>query len=223
MHREVVILRPLLAAACIVTASGCWVSAADGERMQAAADARDRRIGEIEDQNRQIREEAVKKIKELEDVLEQATALLQRNSADVGAQVQTQQEQIASLEGQIAELRHELDRVAAEQNERKNAATQRAAAKSREQIDPADVPADKATHYNAAYQAYETGDHEKARGLFREYLKRYPKDAKAGTAQYWISASYLVQKRPATALGEYRKVIASYAKSSAVNANTDQQ
>lgn len=216
MRRRSAILRLGLVAACVSGANACWMSAADGEKLQTAAEARDRRIGEIESENREIREEAVKKIRELEDVLARATELLQRNSADVGAQVQHLEQQVAAVEGQIAELRHELDRLAQEQAAQRTALEQKTTAQPRE-IDPAQVPADKEAHYNSAYQAYEAGDHEKARGLFREFLKRYPTDTKAGTAQYWIGSSYLQQERPATALGEYRKVIADYAKSDAVD------
>ncbi|HEY2733569.1 MAG TPA: tetratricopeptide repeat protein, partial [Polyangiales bacterium] len=46
---------------------------------------------------------------------------------------------------------------------------------------------------------------------------RYADDVKAGDAQYWVGATYLVQNKPATALGEYRKVIALYPKSAAVD------
>ncbi|MFI5308888.1 MAG: tetratricopeptide repeat protein, partial [Polyangiales bacterium] len=79
------------------------------------------------------------------------------------------------------------------------------------------IPADKQAHFQAAYAAYTSGDQEKARGLFREYVTRYPDDAKAGDAQYWIGASYTQQSKPAAALGEYRKVIANFGKSAAVN------
>ena len=187
--------------------------------MRTVGEARDRRISDLENQNRQIREEAITKIRQLEDVLEKATALLQRNSADVGAQVQQLQEQLATLDGQLAEQRHDLDRVLQDQAKQRadleQKLTQTAAAK--ETIDPAQVPTDKDAHYAAAYQAYEAGNHEKARALFRVFLERYPSDAQAGNAQYWIGASYLQQNRPATALGEYRKVIANYAQSNAVN------
>ena len=185
--------------------------------MRTTAEARDRRIGEIEEQNRHIREEAVAKIRQLEEVLARATELLQRNSADVGAQTQQLQEQMAALDGKVAELRHDLDRITQEQAATRAELEQKLAAGTREAVDPAQVPADKTAHYNAAYQAYQNGDYDKARALFRLFLERYPTDAQAGDAQYWIGAGYLQQNRPATALGEYRKVIANYASSNAVN------
>jgi len=84
-------------------------------------------------------------------------------------------------------------------------------------LDPTQIPADKTAHFAAAYDAYKAAEHEKSRALFKEYLTRYPTDDKAGDAQYWIGASYLVQNKPATALGEYRKVISQYPKSPAVD------
>jgi tol-pal system protein YbgF len=79
------------------------------------------------------------------------------------------------------------------------------------------VPEDATAHFDAAYQAYGAGKYTEARGLFREYLKRYPQDPKAGNAQYWIGASYHQEGKPATALGEYRQVITHYTQSTAVN------
>jgi TolA-binding protein len=128
--------------------------------------------------------------------------------------------QMAMIEGQVAELRHDLEVISS------NLATQRAEIDQRLQtlkggdsarLDPSQVPTDKEAHFQAAYRAYEANEHDKARALFREYLTRYPSDAKAGNAQYWIGSSYLQQNKPATALGEYRKVIAEHGKSSAVD------
>lgn len=204
-------------AACVPFGAGCWTTAAEGDQLRTAAEARDRRIGELETQNRQIREEAVAKLREMEGVLAKATELLQRNSADVGAQVQQLQEQMATLDGQVAELRHELDRITREQAQQRAELEQKLAVGTKDAIDPTQVPADKSAHYNAAYQAYEARDYDKARAMFKLFLERYPTDTQAADAQYWMGACYLQQNRPATALGEYRKVIANYPQSNAVN------
>jgi TolA-binding protein len=161
------------------------------------------------------------KLKELEDGLEKARALLTRDSADVGAQVQAQQQKMAELEGKLDEMTHNLSGLV-EQTAKAQAALddklKAAGAKPGEvTLDPSQIPADKTSHFTAAYDAYKASDQEKSRALFKEYLARYPRDDKAGDAQYWIGASYLVQNKPATALGEYRKVISTYPKSPAVD------
>lgn len=162
------------------------------------------------------------KLKELEDGLEKSRALLTRDSADVGAQVQAQQQKMAELEGKLDEMTHNLQSLVEQTAKAQATLDDRlklaATAKPGEvALDPSQIPSDKASHFAAAYDAYKASDHEKARALFNEYVKRYPTDDKAGDAQYWVGASYLVQNKPATALGEYRKVISNYPKSPAVD------
>ncbi|HET6338500.1 MAG TPA: tetratricopeptide repeat protein [Polyangiales bacterium] len=162
------------------------------------------------------------KLKELEDGLEKARLLLTRDSADVVAQVQGQQQKMAELEGKMDEMTHNLQGLVEQTAKAQATLDDRlklaATAKPGEvALDPSQIPGDKAAHFSAAYDAYKASEHEKSRALFAEYLKRYPADDKAGDAQYWIGASYLVQNKPATALGEYRKVISNYAKSPAVD------
>jgi TolA-binding protein len=162
------------------------------------------------------------KLRELEDGLEKSRALLTRDSADVGAQVQAQQQKMAELEGKLDEMTHNLGSLVEQTAKAQAALDDRlgkiGTAKPGEvALDPSQIPSDKAAHFAAAYDAYKAANHEKSRALFKEYLTRYPSDDKAGDAQYWIGASYLVQNKPATALGEYRKVISSYPKSPAVD------
>jgi TolA-binding protein len=199
--------------------SGCWMSSADGEQLRTTADSRGRRIEQLEAQARVNREQIDGKVAELEDVLQRATKLLTRDSADVGAQVEQMQEHLAVLEGKLDEQRHETENLAKEVAAQRAALDQKlsAVASSTETVDESEVPKDRASHYALAYQNYETGKHTRARALFREYLTRYENDGKAGNAQYWIGSSYLMEGKPATALGEYRKVISSYGKSGAVD------
>lgn len=163
------------------------------------------------------------KLNQLNEGLERARTLLTRDSADVGAQVQAQQQRMAELEGKIDEMTHNLTdlieqtaRARAELDDKLGKLSSKPAS-GEMTLDPAQIPSDKAAHFTAAYDAYKAGDQDKARALFKEYVTRYPADAKTGDAQYWVGATYLVQNKPATALGEYRKVIALYPKSPAVD------
>ena len=202
-----------------VLLAGCWMSQSEGEAMQTAAQARDKRIAELAAQSRTNWAELDAKVAELESLLERATKVLTRDSADVGADVERMSEQLASLEGQLSEVKHSIELMQRENASQRAELDQRIGrlSKGDAALSDADIPADKGSHFAAAYQAYEQGEHEKARALFREYLKRYGKDKKAGNAQYWIGSSYLLQDKPATALGEYRKVISQHGKSSAVD------
>jgi tol-pal system protein YbgF len=128
---------------------------------------------------------------------------------------------MAEIEGKLDEMTHNLSGLMEQTAKAQASLDERLGKMSTKPgeyaLDPSQVPADRSAHFTAAYEAYKVGEHDKARALFKEYLNRYPSDDKAGDAQYWIGASYLVQNKPATALGEYRKVIANFPKSPAVD------
>lgn len=206
------------AVGCVVI-SGCMTKAA-GNEMRLALE---KQISDLQAENTARDTALDKKIQDLSDSLEKARSLLTRDSADVGAQVQTQQQRMSELEGKIDEMTHNLSDLI-EQTARARAELDDKLGKlgttkpsGELQLDPSQIPSDKAAHFAAAYDAYKANDQDKARALFKEYVTRYPADAKTGDAQYWVGATYLVQNKPATALGEYRKVIALYPKSPAVD------
>ncbi|MEY4577485.1 MAG: hypothetical protein RL701_2188 [Pseudomonadota bacterium] len=200
--------------------SGCMTKGA-GNEMRLALENQIARMAA----NAETREKALEaKLAEVAEGLERTRSLLTRDSADVGAQVQTQQVKMSELEGKLDEMIHSLSDVTEQ------------AARTRADLDDKlgklsapgngkpggdaalvaeQVPADKTAHFSAAYDAYKAGEQDKARALFKEYVVRYAADPKAGDAQYWVGATYLVQNKPATALGEYRKVIQLYPKSAA--------
>jgi TolA-binding protein len=220
IRAKLIALSTALIASCL--ASGCFMTKQDGAELRTAADENEKRIAELEAEMRAKQLALESRLAEVQQGLESARALLTRDSADVGVQVQQQQEKLAVLEGKLDEVTHNLteliQQAAKARVELDDKLAKLGTGKPTESSVPAsDVPVDRPAHFAAAYEAYKAGDHEKARGLFKEYLTRYPTDEKAGDAQYWIGASYLVQNKPATALGEYRKVISSYPNSPAVD------
>lgn len=81
--------------------------------------------------------------------------------------------------------------------------------------------------YQAAYIDFSKGSYPLAITGFREFLRRYPEDALAGSAQYWIGEAQLGLARNQTNAGqteratpaleqavqEFRKVVANYPRS----------
>src|SRR5262249_15553125 len=60
-------------------------------------------------------------------------------------------------------------------------------------------------------------DWARARALCREYVTRYAHDDHADDAQLAIGESYLAENRPATALGELRRVVSDYPQGDALD------
>jgi len=206
---------------------GCflWTTSGEGDVLRDEVAAQAARVQKLEDaQNAQLEQlkqaeaKAQQSIADLEGVIERATSVVQRNSADVTITVSELQTKLSMVDGRLAELEHALEAL---QSQQSNLQTQ-VHAQPGQATTPADAsatqaPADKTEHYALAYRSYSDRDFNKARGLFRTYLERYANDAQADNAQYWIGASYLVENRPATALAELRKVIENHRSGDAVD------
>jgi len=200
---------------------GCflWTTSGEGDQLRDDVASQSVRVQKLEEaQNAQLEQlkqaeaKAQKSIGELEGVIERATSVVQRNSADVTVTVSELQTKLSMVDGRIAELEHAVEKL-------ESSLQSQASAQPGQPAEPsaAQVPADKTEHYALAYRSYSDRDFNKARGLFRAYLERYPSDAQSDNAQYWIGASYLVENRPATALAELRKVIENHRSGDAVD------
>lgn len=222
-----------MAVLTLVSASlaGCflWTSSGHGSRLDEATESHGHRLDTLEEGQATVRAQLTDEVTrahtartEIESVLAQATQVLQRNSADTGAQVQELQTQLAALEGQLAELRNANELLTRQLTQQRGEMDERITQVARKAgidmpVAASEVPADPSEHYAAAYRAYQAADYSRARALFREYVTRHGNTDQADNAQYWIGASYLAEGRPATALGELAKVLRDFASGDAVD------
>jgi TolA-binding protein len=196
--------------------SGCflWTSADQGADLTRRMDAIEARVTTVEPMRGEL--DTVKtQVATLEDV-RRGSELATQTSADTGAQVEMLGQQIAMQEGTIAELQHELQRMQEELTEQQTDYESRMKKLARRAgvdmpLDDAEVPAGADENFTAAQTAYEAREYSTARALFRAFIQRHHEDARADDAQYFVGQSYLVEDRPATALGELRHVVADYA------------
>lgn len=206
----------------LLALSGCFGMTSEGKRMRSDVENNAARVQKLEaaqnaqiEQLKQAEAKAQESIKQLEGVIEQATSVVQRNSADVTVQVSELQSKVAMLEGRLAELQYAIEEMKKAPGATAPSSTIPTAATPEPKVD--DTPADKNEHYAAAYRAYSERDFAKARALFRSFIERYGTDAQADNAQYWMGASYLIESRPATALAELKKVIQNFRGGDAVD------
>jgi TolA-binding protein len=209
--------------ACLVSAtlSGCflWTSADQGSALERRAAQCEERLTTLESTAQGYTtqmENAHAKVAELESVLERATQVVTQNSADTGARVDQLEQQLMVQTGQIDEVRHELTRLQEEFDEQQRDYEGRMKQLARRAgidmpVDEAQIPANVDEHYRAADVAYEARDFSTARALYRAFVSRHATDARADDAQYRVGQSYLLEDRPATALGELRRIISDFA------------
>ena len=99
-----VAVRASLCALLSVTLAGCFVSSGQGDLMRKDINSLKGRVETMEKRDKEINE----KVAQLRSILDEATALLGRNSADLGAKVARNETDNAMLAGRIEEAKYLL-------------------------------------------------------------------------------------------------------------------
>ena len=206
-----------LALLSLAGASGCGVVA-----MQSDQDATAKRVAEMD---KAARDEFTRLRGELDATRERLDNALRAN-ADTGSDLMTEKSRMNELAGRQDETAHKLEElsssVAAGRNEldaRLDQLARAQAAQASQQPQtppppPVPIPADKNAHFAALEAAIKAKDYALVRTLGHEYVNRYATDERASDALYSTGKADLDDNRPASALGEWNRLLKLFPKSS---------
>lgn len=213
--------------------SACWVPIEQGRAMEAdivrlKADMSDQRRLAEENATRAERDRALAaqeqarleaKTQEVTQALEQINHLSRKTGADLSVELADALGEIARLRGLIEEVQarqatmEETSQTLRDELDKRPEASQEQAKNTTAQPPPAALPTGKEDFYAFAREKLENKEHPEARRLFAEFLQKWPKDALAANAQYWIAESFYAEKKYREAILDFRKVNEKYPKS----------
>ena len=195
----------------------------EGRQLKESVDKLKAQVDDMALREQELRKataEAKEQVRRLREVLDQATSLVQRNSADLGVQVQKIQSDLAALVGKTEELAHSLQSLSSQFTEYRAQTDVRLegmAAKAGTATAPP-APDDKDQLFDEAYKRYQQGQFEEARRLFRTFVTRHSRDERADNAQYWLGQSYFEERKYAAAIAEFKKVLDNFPRGDATDA-----
>jgi TolA-binding protein len=205
----------LLVVASVLPGCGVFALQRDHENAMAQMAANDRAT----------HEEIAKLHAELDAARDRLDNALRAN-ADTGSDVVSEKSRVNELAGRLDETAHKLDElqssVAAGRNEldaRLDQVARAEAAQAAQQANPTPapppvhIPDNKADHFAALEAAFKAKDYVLVRTLGHEYVNRYATDDKADDALYWTGEADLADARPASALGEWNRLLKLFPKS----------
>ena len=190
--------------------SGC-VTTSEGDKMRADINALRVRLDEIDKRDREYKEQVIR----LRKVLDEATALLTRNSADVGAKAAKAEQDIQAIQGRIEELAHSVDLEnrqgveARTQFEARFAALEQTQNKIVDRVAP-EMPNDKEQLWAQAGQRLSSGQRDDGRRFYRVFIQRFPQDPRASQAHLAIGMSFVQESKYPNAAAEFQKVLQDY-------------
>ena len=190
--------------------SGCfWVTTKhEGEELRRDLNKLDKRVAESE-------EGVGERVAKLQDVLDQATKLLTRNSADLGAEVNTMVQEQAALRGMVSEAQRAVDELVRAIEAREKMAADRMAALE-ERLARLEQGASRKTPdemYAEGKTAYDRRDYKEAIALFRQLVVAQPGHALADDAQFYRAEAHARLKQAQDAISEFQRVFEKYPRS----------
>lgn len=196
---------PLIAA--ILLSSGCfWTTKYQGEKLRKDVDRVDSELDTVQ--------LSVKgKVEELQEVLDKATKLLARNSANLGAEVDALERDNSEMRGLVMEAKRLADQVATqmkEQRERLDSFEKRITDLETKVAEGPQKSADEM--FAEARKVFKTGNYERATSMFRAIVVKHSTHPIAPEAQYYRAESLFQKKDYKTAIGEFQKVFDKYPK-----------
>jgi TolA-binding protein len=200
----------LALALSVLAPAGC-VTTKEGEKLQAQVTELRARLDQIDQRDKEYKEQVVR----LRKVLDEATALLTRNSADVGAKAAKAEQDIGEIQGRIEELAHTLDtqnRQSADEHNRletRLASLEQTQTKIVDKVAPV-MPDDKDQLWQQAGQRLSNGQRDEGRRFYRVFIQRFPQDPRAAQAYLNIGMSFVQETKYPNAAAEFQKAIDTY-------------
>jgi tol-pal system protein YbgF len=186
-------------AGCVTTGQGDKMNA-DITRLRERLDTIDRDINE--------------RVVQLRKVLDEATAFLGRNSADLGARVAKNESDIEGMTGKIEEAKY----LVAELQKQVTLATGKLGAIEQNQQRIVDrvaptMPEDKEAMWKEAQRRLTDGQRDEARRFLRSFIQRFPDDPRAPQAQLQVGMSFVQELKHSNAVAEFSNLIQRFSRS----------
>ncbi len=202
-------LRSKTLAATLLAASvfSSCVTSGEGEKMRADIHELSKRMEKLEvNTNEQVAR--------LKKVLDEATALMERNSGDLGSKTARNESDIAAISGKIEEAKYLLDQMqkrlaTLEQSQQKTTQEQQ---KLIDRVAPS-MPEDKEALWKEAQSRLASGMREDARRFLRGFISRFPNDPRASQAQLQVGQSFAQELKYGLAVAEYLAVLSRFSRS----------
>jgi TolA-binding protein len=205
------------AAVLIMLATPACLTANQGEKIRADLATVRARLDDIDRWD----EEHQRQVAELRHVLDQASALLAANDADVGAKDEKAEADIVALQHRVEDMTRGLEREG--QGDREDliriearvVALEQSEASLANRVIPT-LPEDKEQLWRQAGERLASGESEEARRFFHAFVQRFPDDPRSPRAYLEVGRSFELERQFPRAAAEFQRVLDVYPRSTEV-------
>jgi TolA-binding protein len=213
-RREVIVrFRAACAPLLGLALAGC-VTTGQGDKMSADISQLRQRLDVMEVRDRDINQ----KVGQLRTVLDEATALLGRNSADLGARMAKNETDIAAMTGKIEEAKYLMGEIQKQLSTKVATIEQTQGQLLQNQQRIVDrvaptMPEDKEALWKEAQKRLADGQRDDARRFLRSFIQRFPDDPRAPQGQLQVGISFVQELKHSNAVAEFSNLIQRFSRS----------
>jgi TolA-binding protein len=176
------------------------------DSLEARQEVMQKNVKEQEEELEKMVQDARQDVKRLKEVLEEARKLLQRNNADLGAEMQEVRQEVQRLRGQVETAQFQVKRLEQELRLFKEDVDLRFAGENK----VSELPEKPEDLLEAGREKLEAGDYGQARRAFEEFLDRHSGHKLADEAQFLKAKSLGDKGEWRSAIFEFKKVLDQY-------------
>jgi tol-pal system protein YbgF len=210
-------VRGVLIVPVVLALSGC-LTLEDGEKLR--AEIKDVRSQSAKNETRagELATEMDVQLKKLKLIVDEATKVVTRNSADVGGKVDKLIMDLAQVTGRIDDIQHAQDALTKQFQDYRAASDTKLESLTNTMTTSKSPPLPETPDamFAEGEKRLQAAQWVDARRLFEAFINRYPADPRASKAQYNVGEAYYGEKRFANAIGAYTKLIDNFPKSEMV-------
>jgi TolA-binding protein len=157
-------------------------------------------------------------VAEVRKVLDQASALLASNDADIVTRESQVERDISAMQARVDDLNQSLQQSRAQDAadldrlETRVAALERSQANVMARVDPV-LPDDKEQLWQQAGERMKDAQTEEGRRFYRTFIRRFPQDPRASRATLDIGLSYALEQQYSRAAAQFQSVLDNYPRS----------
>jgi TolA-binding protein len=197
-------LKTSLAAVLSLGLAGCFYGKSDGELLR-------RDVTTLQGQINSKEKALDDQIAQLQKVIDEATKVLKRNNADIGADVDALRADVQKANGlvvavntSINDLKTAIDKYKKDTDARLDGMEQRLATLESGKPSANSSPDDL---WRLANQAYEAKRYNDAADIYKRLYSTYPTHAHAAESYYFRGMSYFNQQKWDYAIGEFQELV----------------
>lgn len=181
----------------------------DIDQLKADQDELTASLREKEQQLTEMIAAARADVVEVNKVIEDATLLLQRNSADFGAEMEEMRREFERLRGQNEEIAFRMSKLEQDLQLFKEDVDLRFA----DGGGGVALPTEPAELYKFAADKFQGGDLRTARRAFEAFAKQNPKDRRMDEVAFFIGETFFKEGQWVSAIYEYQRILKEFPKS----------